>query len=230
MIRAAQGYSLKTCLMTLLSTPAKLFHTVALSLPARLVFAVYFGTYATANVIDTMTTFAEKPPKTSGAIKFAGTTAVATGLTIYKDARMARYFGTSKLAKVPMTTYSLFTMRDAMTIYASFNLPAMVASKLGNVAGANTKILGNLLADEVTRQKTAQFVLPAAAQFLTTPVHLLGLDFFNRQQRLSIGTRVARVARDLTLAIPIRMVRIVPAFGLGGIINTSSRRRFMGSM
>lgn len=228
MIRAAQGYSLKKCLMTLLSTPAKLFHTIALSLPARLVFAVYFGTYATANVIDTMTTFAEQPPKSSGAIKFAGTTVVATGLTIYKDARMARYFGASKLAKVPMTTYSLFAMRDAMTIYASFNLPAMVASKLGKVAGANTRIFGNLLTDEVSRQKTAQFILPATAQFLTTPVHLLGLDFFNRQQKLGLGTRLSRVARDLTLAIPIRMVRIVPAFGLGGVINMSSRRKLMG--
>lgn len=234
MLRAATSCTILACLKTFAASPAKLLHSVVLSLPARLVFAVYFGTYTTANSVDTMTSFfASSPPTTvtAGTTKFLGTAAISTALTVYKDSRMAQYFGRQSLsASVPLLTCALFTARDAITIYASFNLPTMLAPRLADLPENVKARLGRIVQTESARLKTAQFMLPAAIQFLTTPIHLLGLDHHNRRGNLGYAARFHRVARDFSIAVPVRMMRIVPAFGVGGVINASSRRRLMEAL
>jgi hypothetical protein len=121
----------------------------------------------------------------------------------------------------------LFTARDAITIFASFNLPTLVAPSLARLPPAVRERFGKLLQSESGRFKTAQFLLPAAIQTVTTPIHLLGLDLYNRRDRLSFASRFGRVVKDARMAIPARMVRIVPAFGMGGVINASTRKTLM---
>lgn len=76
----------------------------------------------------------------------------------------------------------------------------------------------------------AQFLAPAGIQLLSTPLHLWGLDLYNRP--MGNGTpwksRVARVSRDWLGGSLARMTRIVPAFGVGGVVNARVRASMMG--
>jgi hypothetical protein len=74
---------------------------------------------------------------------------------------------------------------------------------------------------------TAQFLAPAAVQIFSTPIHLLGLDLFNRQGRIGARERWSRVTRDWTVSALARMGRIVPAFGVGGVVNANVRKNLM---
>lgn len=117
-----------------------------------------------------------------------------------------------------------------MTIFASFNLPSLIAPKLAELPPAVKQRLSRILASESGRLNTAQFMAPAAMQLLSTPIHLLGLDLFNRQGQLGVGERVARITRDWGVSALARMGRIVPAFGVGGVVNAKVRRGFMENM
>ena len=189
------------------------------------------GTYATANSIDTITNVVRSSPATqvnASSSKFVGTAVVSTALTVYKDSRMAQCLGAPSLrGATPLATYCLFTARDAITIFASFNLPTLLAPNLARLPPTVKARLGRVLETESGRFKTAQFLLPAAVQLVTTPIHLLGLDLYNRRDRVGVASRYTRIVKDAALAVPARMVRIIPAFGMGGVINASTRRRLM---
>ena len=57
----------------------------------------------------------------------------------------------------------------------------------------------------------------------STPLHLWGLDLYNRPG-IRVTERVKRVVRDWGSSSVARMCRIVPAFGVGGVINGGMRR------
>lgn len=92
------------------------------------------------------------------------------------------------------------------------------------------------MSDQVNRYVSAlsiaQFVTPAAVQLVSTPLHLLGLDLYNRPG-VHVGGRdgrAARVLRDWGKSAAARICRIVPAFGVGGVVNTKVRRGLMGRL
>jgi len=82
----------------------------------------------------------------------------------------------------------------------------------------------------VSSASAAQFVTPAAVQIVSTPLHLLGLDLYNRPGVGVSGMdgRAARVLRDWGMSAVARICRIVPAFGVGGVVNTKVRKGLMG--
>ena len=68
--------------------------------------------------------------------------------------------------------------------------------------------------------------MPAAFQFVATPLHLLGLDLVGRPGRTagsSMLERAERIRRDWVSASSVRAVRILPAFGVGVVVNTELR-------
>jgi hypothetical protein len=69
----------------------------------------------------------------------------------------------------------------------------------------------------------AQMVCPAAVQFLSTPLHLLGLDLYNNPHH-TVGEKLAFVSRQYWAAVGARIGRIGPAFGIGGVSNTAFRK------
>jgi hypothetical protein len=156
-------------------------------------------------------------------------------LCVYKDSYFAKAFngaasGPSPTAKIPKLSYALFAARDSLTIFASFNLPPLIAPQLAQLPPSVKNQFGRILSTEVGRSNTAQFLAPAAMQLFSTPVHLLGLDLFNRQGQLGFAERLARVTRDWSVSALARMGRIVPAFGVGGVVNGNVRRSLMGSL
>ncbi|KAF2455105.1 hypothetical protein BDY21DRAFT_290309 [Lineolata rhizophorae] len=220
--RNTLGNSIRGSLNTLLFRP----HRYIFSKPFGLIFALYTGTYLTANTIDTFHTTVSRSPTdpaqplpltttTAGPSKFLATSAANLALCLYKDSHFTKLFGAgargaAAAAAVPRTTYALFALRDCLTIFASFNAPPLLAPYLGLSA--------------------AQFAAPAAAQLFSTPLHLLGLDAYNVRGAVPAGQRWRRVRRLWLKSCVARVGRIVPAFGLGGVVNLWVRREFMSGL
>ena len=207
------------------------------STPYLLIHGLYASTYLAANATDTWLSALRTLPLqhiSSGPEKFAATSAVNMSVCLYKDARCARFFGaaadtTAQSAirmTVPRTSLVLFATRDALTIFASFNAPALLAPWLG----------GSL--------RLAQFAAPAAVQLVSTPLHLLGLDLYNRPGRARAAAHVTPgvqhrrpevgwrdrwhvVRRGGCGASLARMGRIIPAYGVGGLVNRELRTKLM---
>ncbi|KAL5044503.1 hypothetical protein BDW71DRAFT_199002 [Aspergillus fruticulosus] len=122
--------------------------------------------------------------------------------------------------KVPKISYTLFCLRDSITIFASFNIPALVAPSIPD----------SIAATPAMKAAIAQFSCPALMQFVSTPMHLLGLDLYNRQPPGGLGwrERVGRIRRDYVASCFARMGKIVPAYGIGGVVNVRMRAELMG--
>ncbi|KAF2124919.1 hypothetical protein P153DRAFT_251419, partial [Dothidotthia symphoricarpi CBS 119687] len=221
--RNTLGESLKKSAREMLSKP----HVFLTSRPFALVFALYFGTYLTANTIDTTSSTLHSTPlttTTAGTPKFLATSTTNLALCLYKDNQFTQLFGSSR-RPVPLPTFALFTVRDCLTIFASFNLPPLLAPALERKMGDEVKRY-------VEAQSLAQFVTPAAVQIVSTPLHLLGLDLYNRPAAMWVGGegRVGRVLRDWAKSALARIGRIIPAFGVGGVVNLKVRRGMMGRL
>lgn len=81
----------------------------------------------------------------------------------------------------------------------------------------------------VSSASAAQFLVPAAMQVFSTPLHLLGLDLYNRNQA-TWTERFAKVRSGWSTSTLARVCRIVPAFGVGGVVNGNVRKRLMGRL
>jgi hypothetical protein len=82
----------------------------------------------------------------------------------------------------------------------------------------------------VKKESIAQFIAPAAVQVFSTPLHLLGLDFYNRNGTTTLAERWATVRKAWAISTLARLCRIVPAFGVGGVVNAGVRRKLMDSV
>ncbi|QPG94671.1 hypothetical protein C2857_006698 [Epichloe festucae Fl1] len=202
------------------------------SRPCALILMLYGGTYLTANLVDTTTsTLTNKPAGTvsSGASKFVASSAANVGLCMYKDRSFVRMFGPmgSVPRAIPLPSYALFTLRDCLTVFASFNIPPLLAPRID-------ARLSDQVRRRVSGHTTAQFMAPAAVQFLSTPLHLLGLDLYNRpgQQPSAVSwrDRLAVVRSNWIISSVARICRIVPAFGVGGVVNMKIRRNLMAKL
>ncbi|KAH6634830.1 hypothetical protein B0J18DRAFT_31926 [Chaetomium sp. MPI-SDFR-AT-0129] len=213
--------SFKSSFKTLLRSP----HRVIVSKPFALIFAVYGGTYLTANTLDTATSTTRALPAThvtSGTAKFAASSAANIGVCIYKDQVFVKLFGPPGVTPRPVTlpSYALFAIRDCLTIFASFNVPPLLGPALSGR-------LGPEIQRYVSGQTMAQFAAPAMVQLASTPVHLWGLDIYNRPTVTCWRDRWAVVRKNWAVSTAARICRIVPAFGVGGVVNYKMRRGLM---
>ncbi|KAM0324924.1 hypothetical protein ACHAQA_007890 [Verticillium albo-atrum] len=219
------GDSIKSSFSTLLRRP----HALLFSKPAALIFLVYGSTYLTANTLDTISsTVANKSATTvtAGTAKFAASSAANIGVCIYKDQVFVRMFGPPGVVPrpVPPASYALFAIRDCITIFASFNVPPLLGPWINERMGAE-------LRRKVDGMTVAQFMAPAVVQAISTPLHLLGLDLYNRPSSsgalVSWNERWTAVRKNWAISVAARIGRIVPAFGVGGVVNTKVRRNLM---
>ncbi len=213
--------SLKSSLHSLIRQP----HRMVFSKPFALIFALYGGTYLTANTLDTATSTVRALPAThvtAGTAKFAASSAANIGICIYKDQVFVRLFGPPGVVPRPVAlpSYLLFAARDCMTIFASFNVPGLLGPVL-------SRRLGDEVQRHVSAQTVAQFAAPACVQLFSTPVHLLGLDIYNRPAVGGWRDRWVAVSKNWAVSTAARICRIVPAFGVGGVVNFKVRRGLM---
>jgi hypothetical protein len=216
--------SLKSSITSFLLRP----HSLAFSKPFALICMLYGGTYLTANSLDTITSTVQNKPSshvTSGTMKFAASSSANIGLCLFKDQAFARLFGPGGPPRpVPLPSYALFTLRDCLTIFASFNVPPL----LGPVISRN---MNTVLEKSLSGQTVAQFFAPATVQIFSTPLHLLGLDFYNRDGKgISWRDRWKVVRKNWAVSTAARMCRIVPAFGVGGVVNAKVRKSLISKL
>lgn len=129
------------------------------------------------------------------------------GAGIAKDRAYARMFGTVAPRGLPATSYLFFFSRDVVTMGASFNIPEPLAEEMAKHGVPKS-----------TADVAAQLFCPVAMQFITTPMHLLGLDCYNRPAQ-TFQERIDLVAANYRKTVAARIARILPAFGFGGIGN-----------
>ena len=106
----------------------------------------------------------------------------------------------------PVTSLGLFAMRDSMTVAASFTFPPRITPWFQEATG---------LSHEYARG-VVQILTPLAAQIFAVPLHLTALDLYNNPTN---PQRLAFVRREYTKTLLARWGRILPAFGIGGVIN-----------
>lgn len=205
----------------LITRPQKLIF----SKPFALICMLYGGTYATANTLDTITSTVQNKPATlvtAGTLKFAASSTANIGLCLVKDKAFVRLFGPGGPPRpVPGPSYILFAARDCMTIFASFNIPPLLGPML------NEK-MSEEMQKTISGQTIAQFVAPAGIQLLSTPMHLLGLDLYNRHGKdVTWADRWSIVKKNWGVSAAARICRIVPAFGVGGVVNKKVRGSLM---
>ncbi|CAG8007871.1 unnamed protein product [Penicillium nalgiovense] len=247
------GQTINNCLRSMVARPSGFFF----STPFILIYTLYTSTYLTANAIDTLKSTTHNQPYNAidtGLPKFFATTIVNMTICVYKDARFAKMFGaspsesparnstintnlvarkyssalrapcppsapTAPTLQIPKVSYGLFCLRDSITIWASFNIPALIAPSIPDFLASSSTMKSSI----------AQFACPAVMQFASTPMHLLGLDLYNRQPTggLRWTERVARIRRDYVPSCFARMGKIVPAYGVGGVVNVRMRDSLM---
>lgn len=134
---------------------------------------------------------------------------------IYKDRAFTRMFGLVAPKGLPWGSYGYFATRDALTIAASFNVPSSLAKEFRD---------RQIILDSETSQNVAQLICPAAVQFISCALHLLGLDLYNRPGE-SMLSRLQFLQRTYLKTTITRIARIGPAFGIGGVGNRVIRER-----
>jgi hypothetical protein len=100
-----------------------------------------------------------------------------------------------------------------MTILASFSLPGIISQYLQENQGY----------EKSTADFTTQLVTPVSMQILSTPLHLYGLDLYNRDIATQ-SERIKFIGQEYIKTTLARMARIFPAYGVGGVINKSVRK------
>lgn len=209
----------------------------ALKSPTRFVFQAPFGiiwtlyaaTYTVANGTGTIGTELEAPA--TDMITFVSTTLVNVPLAVWKDVRFAQIFGTQPiLSSIPATPRALhkhgsartataiFLLRDCVTIFGCFTLAPKLTAALPDDLAAYphaTPILTYL-------------TVPVLTQLVATPLHLLGLDLYMRQNAVPLSDRLVQSQRYLPSTTVVRCIRIVPAFGVGCLANMELRSWFHG--
>ena len=203
--------------------------------PFFYMWTLYAVTYTTANSVNSLAkTFMDTSHEVlANSITFFATCIVNVPLGVWKDIRFVQTFGRSSIprtdtvitpantkvplpqspTKFPRAVGATFLARDAITILGSFTLPPMLSDKLP-------------IADPAAQMATAQLLVPVLSQVIATPVHLLGLDLYSNPQKGEREERAKRIRGSLLGTTAVRCARIIPAFGVGGIVNTGLRAWF----
>lgn len=181
----------------------------------RLTFIVYFGTYAVANCSEAALDYYKvKAEESRKFYKVSSASAANIGLLAWRDSVFAREFaGSGKApAKTPMRTISLFAVRDCATMAATFYFAPKACEHL-------------VLEHDVNRhlaEVTTSLTIPVVSQFITAPIHIHAIDYFNRPLA-STAERLDRIKAEMGKICFARGLRILPAFGIGSYSNNKFR-------
>lgn len=170
----------------------------------RWMYFVYFSTYAVSNLADHVNLTNEVPHPIQ---KLLMVFLVNTSASLIKDMKYAVKYGQA-VKPFPVISYGLFFIRDIFAMASAFTIPPI----LGKEIQKRTSISAD------NGERLGQLISPIMVQFIATPFHLTALDFYNRPG-LSIKERYTHIKSIFTNALFLRMMRFLPAYGFGGIIN-----------
>ena len=175
------------------------------------IWLVYALTYMAFNSIDSLCKIIHIPDVLP---KLLMVTFSNMAASVAKDRAFAVQFGGKGKGVVRMVSLLLWTIRDVMTIATAFIFPP----KVGLLLEGYGMPLGHAV-------NFAQFLCPIIAQIFLTPLHILGLDYYNHPDDM-FRHRAVRVTRLYPSTAMVRMVRMGCAYGIGGIGNKIFRNFF----
>lgn len=176
--------------------------------PFSVMFLVYSSTYSTANVVEL---YCKKNQIDYKMPTLLSTSFVNIMTIAYKDKEYFKIFNT-KPNVFPKRSFFLFTIRDMLTISSNFVFKNDFIKFLHNYIPNNT-------ADFV-----ASLTLPIMAQLISTPVHILAFDIYLRPN-VELRSRLENIQKTYFSVCSGRVIRVVPAFCMGGFINDMLRNR-----
>lgn len=176
--------------------------------PFGIMSVVYSSTYSTANLTELYCKNNEIDYKlpTLMTTSLVNITAIA-----YKDKEYSKIFN-NKLNKFPKMSYGLFAIRDMLTISSSFIFKKDLINLLNKYMPLNT-------ADFL-----ASLTLPIVAQTISTPLHILAIDLYQRPE-VNFKNRIDNITNMYKSICIGRVIRVIPAFCMGGFINDMLRNR-----
>lgn len=192
---------------TLFSRPAEILKNVGF----RWVFFVYSGTYIVSNSIETACYYLDQ---SSFMPKFLGNSVANISLSMLKDRVLTIMHGAGNPRPLHPLSFLCFGARDSMTILASFNLPDMMSGSF---------LQARLGMSKYSADVTAQLITPIGMQVFSCPLHLYGIDLYNRPEPVQ-PTRWQFIKREYTKTLIARQMRILPSFGIAGVANKSLRK------
>lgn len=184
--------------------------------PYLIMNSVYTTTYGTANLTEMYC----KKEKIDFRIPTLLATSVVNILMIgYKDREFVKIVRNSLngnntiRTKFPIHSQILFCLRDSLTIFSNF-----IVKK--NAINFSDKFMSHNMSDLLM-----SILMPVSAQFISTPLHILGVDYFQNRDK-TLRARIQSIPKMYSSICLGRIIRVIPAFGLGGFINDMIRQRY----
>ena len=184
----------------------------------RLTFAVYFGTYAVANLAElALDVNKVRGDEQRKQLKVAASAVANISLLAWRDAIFAREFSSNAPKRnTPMRTFGLFAARDTATMYATFYAAPKAADYLQREHGVERN----------TAELSMALAIPVATQIVTAPLHIHALDYYAKPDATS-AQRWEAIRREFGAVSFARGFRILPAFGIGSFSNNKFRELFI---
>lgn len=169
---------------------------------------VYSSTYSTANLTELYC----KKNNIDYKIPTLISTSIVNILTIgYKDKEYSKLFN-NKYNTFPKISYGLFSIRDIITFYSCFIFKKDFMNYLSNYMPKNT-------ADFMS-----SIIIPITAQTISTPLHIMAIDLYQRPI-IDFKDRLKNIKNMYFTVCSGRIIRVIPAFCIGGFINDMLRNR-----
>jgi len=171
--------------------------------PCLIINSVYTPTFCSGNVIKD---YNKKNNIDNNISLVLGTSFINIYTMAYKDKKFSEIFG-MKNNNYTMKSYSLFMIGSMFTIYANFIYKDNIMNKL--------KIYGF---DDNKSNFISSIIVSVGAQIFSTPFHILGFDYYNRNNEILTNrfTNIKNIYYSVCIA---RMTRVIPAFGIGSFLN-----------
>lgn len=190
-------------------------------------FIVYSLTYTANNTIESICSFYDV---SNFFPKFIGVSSINIVISLFKDAAFAKKFGVKLPSQVPMRSYLCWVTRDAIAITNAFIMPERIVKFFMKRKEKKSNIDSDKLkADKINIEKRVQVFYPLINLACTTPVNLLGLDYYNYYTS-SVKNRAIRVLRNYPNVIPVTIGRMGSAYGIGGVNNITFRDKLISKV
>jgi len=172
---------------------------------------VYFPTYTVSNWADhfDLTPDVPRPIQKLLAVFLANTVTSLTRDRIYA----IRLNPHKKMEPFPISSLSLFFLRDIIAMASAFTLPPILGKHISEKFSIEFK----------NGERIAQILCPLLVQVIATPVHLLALGLYNNKTA-TFAEQFKVIGNIYFNTLLLRCLRFLPAFGLGGICNIELRK------
>lgn len=176
----------------------------------RYLWVMYGGTYCAANAF---TSYEDITKSSQPLTKTSSIFCVNASLSLWKDSNFAKLFGEGPPKSIPPPAYVSWWARDFISMAVIFTLPPIAAKQLHERTGM----------DQQKAATICQLGLPLMLQPFVAPLHLFGYVAYN-DPSATVAQQKVVMRREIWGAIQMRLVRCVPPYCAGTVVNSAIRR------